>query len=127
MVNADALTSLENLKAALKITNTTDDAYLEQLINRATWQVEGDARIKSDGGKYGFKARRYNGASASAPNNVHATTSVPDEDYVYFSGATTDKGGDTTVDPDTGLGYFYLPAYPVQANTVLTFALDVLS
>jgi hypothetical protein len=127
-VNADALTSLENLKASLKITNTTDDAYLEQLINRATWQVEGDARRKSEGGKYGFKARRYNGLTGGAATlGAHPTTLVLDEDYVTFSGSTTDKGGDTLINPDTGLGEYHLPAYPVQANSVLTFALAILS
>src|SRR4051812_896388 len=101
MPNADALTTLANLKSALKISNTTDDAYLEQLINRATWQVEQRTNRKDSSGKYGFKARRYNGASASAPNNVHTTTNVPDEDYIYFDGTTQDRGGDTILNPET--------------------------
>lgn len=127
-VNADALTTLANLKAALKITSTSDDDYLTQLINRATWQVENDCRRKSDSGKYGFKARRYNGLTGGAATlGAHPTTSVPDEDYVFFSGTHVSMGGDTMTDENTGCGYLYLPAYPVQANTALTFALAVLS
>ena len=40
MLNADALTSRENLKVALRINNTTDDDFLDQLINRATHWIE---------------------------------------------------------------------------------------
>jgi hypothetical protein len=130
MVPSDSLTTLPNLKAALKIANTADDAYLEQLIGRASWQVENDAKRKSDSGKYGLKARRYNGFTGGATTpGVHPTTSVPDEDYVFFSGSTQDRGGDTLADEHTGLGYVYLPAYPVQTNAAsgVTFALEVLS
>lgn len=70
----------------------------------------------------GFKARRYNNGGST-----HGTTGVTDEDYIYFDGTEKRFGGHTGVNPDTGLGEFYLPAYPVQANAVLTFALAVLS
>lgn len=126
-VNPDALTTLEHLKTALGITTASSDDYLNDLINQASYEIDNRTFRKSDSGKYGLKARRYNGASASAPNNFHTTTLVPDEDYVFFSGSTLDKGGNTITNPDTGLGEYHLPAYPVHANSVLTFALAVLS
>jgi hypothetical protein len=129
MVNADALTSLANLKASLKVTGTSDDAYLEQLINRATSWIEQRTNRKDPDGKYGLKARRYNGAAGSAPDNVHPTTSVPDEDFVYFDGTRQGRGGHTIVNPDTGLAEFHLPAFPVQTTAAsgVAFKLDVLT
>lgn len=124
-VRSDALTTLANLKSAVGIASadTSKDSYLELCIDRATWLIESQCGRKfTEGTQGGFKARKYNGGAST-----HATTGVSDEDYVYFSGATLDRGGDTLVDPDTGQGFFYLPAWPVQANSVLTFALDVLS
>ena len=127
-VNADALTTPANLKEELNITGTAKDGKLERVINRATWWIEDRRRRKfNNGTQGGLKARRYNGDTASAPNNVHTTTMVRDEDYIYFDGTTQDRGGDTIVNRSTGLGEFHLPAYPVQANSVLTFALAVLS
>lgn len=126
-LNPDSLTTLENLKSALGVTTASSDDYLCQLINQASYEIDNQTFRKADSGKYGLKARRYNGATASAPNNFHTTTLVPDEDFVYFSGSTLDRGGDTLVNSSTGLGEFYLPAYPVQANSVLTFALAVLT
>src|SRR4051812_5240135 len=107
-LNADSLTTLENLKAALRINTTTDDDFLVQLIHRATHWVEQRTNRKGADGKYGLKARRYNGAAAAAPNNVHPTTSVPDEDYIYFDGTVLGRGGHTVV-TSTGLGQFHLP------------------
>src|SRR3954471_5545988 len=102
---SDALTTLESLKAALNIStsDTSEDPYLERLINRASRWVEAETERRSPDGKYGLKARRYNGAAGTAPNNVHGTTGVPDEDYVYFSGSTKDRG-DTIRDDQTGCG-----------------------
>src|SRR4051812_21987344 len=124
---ADALTTLENLKAALNVStsDTSEDPYLERLINRASRWVESETERRSPDGKYGLKARRYNGAAGSAPDNVHETTGVPDEDHVYFSGHTKDRGGDTLSAPQTG-GVFHLPAWPVQSNSVLPFVLESL-
>ena len=51
-VNAYALTSLVNVKAALHITTTDDDTLLENLINRISAAVESYCRRK-------FKARDY--------------------------------------------------------------------
>src|SRR3954447_6598203 len=123
VLSPDSLTTLENLKSALNVStsDTSEDPYLERLINRASRWVEGETERRSPDGKYGLKARRYNGAAGTAPNNVHATTGVPDEDYVYFSGYTKDRGGDTIRDEQTGCGFLHLPAWPVQSNTVLAF------
>lgn len=128
LLAADALTTLENLKAVLNVStsDTSEDPYLERLINRASRWVESETERRSPDGKYGLKARRYNGAAASAPDNLHPTTKVPDENYVYFSGSTKDHGGDTVID-EGGYGLFFLPAWPVQANSVLTFQLASLS
>src|SRR3954453_9023876 len=92
----DSLTSLENLKAALNIStaDTSEDPYLERLINRASRWVEAETDRRTPDGKYGLKARRYNGATGSAPDNIHAATTVPDEDFIFFSGYPKDRGGD---------------------------------
>src|SRR3954451_24515268 len=119
---SDALTTLESLKAALNVStsDTSEDPYLERLINRASRWVEAETERRTPDGKYGLKARRYNGATGTAPNDKHETTTVPDEDYIYFSGYPKDRGGDTVRDPQTGCGVFHLPAWPVQANDVVT-------
>lgn len=129
VLSSDALTTLENLKSALNINtaDTSEDPYLERLINRASRWVESETERRTPDGKYGLKARRYNGATADAPNNLHPTTGVPDEDYVYFSGTHKRDGGDTLCDDRTGCGVFHLPAWPVQANSVLTFTLESLA
>jgi Phage gp6-like head-tail connector protein len=126
-VATDAITTLANLKAAVGIAtaDTSKDTYLEQCINRATWLIEEmTGRKFNEGMNGGFKARRYN-----AGVSTHTTTTVADEDYIYFSGSTKDYGGDTVID-DHGNGAFYLPAYPVRANAEtgsVTFALATLS
>ena len=114
-VNASALTTLANLKEAVGIASgdTSQNAYLEKVINRTSAWIE-----KQTGRK--LKARHYNGG-----DSTHETTSVSDEDYIYFSGATKDRGGDTIID-ERGYGVFWLPQWPVQANSVLAFALDPL-
>jgi hypothetical protein len=127
-IQSDALTTLESLKEFLNVTGTDQDGKLERVINRVTWWIEDTTRRKfNNGTRGGLKARRYNGDTGSAPNNVHTTTKVRDEDYIYFDGTTKDKGGHTLINCDTGLAEFHLPAYPVQADSVLTFALAVLS
>src|SRR5882724_9679593 len=91
-LNPEALTSLDNLKTAISITNTSKDAFLEQLINRATAWIESRTDRK-------LKARQYNGFTGGAATlGVHATTSVPDEDYLYLSGSPRDIGGDAMTD-----------------------------
>jgi hypothetical protein len=121
-LNADALTTLANLKAALNIAtaDTSKDTLLENCINRATGLLEEMTNRKfNEGLNGGFKARRYNAGS-----DTHAVTAVPDEDYVYFSGTPKSHGGDALMD-DFGAGYVHLPAYPIQANGTagVTFAL----
>ena len=119
MLSPTALTTRDNLKTALGIllTDSSKDQYLDDLINRATRRIESVTERK-------LKARRYNGNTATPPSNVHPTTNVTDEDYIYFSGTPRSRGGDT--DYDQG-HVFYLPAWPVQANSVLTFTLESLS
>lgn len=114
-VNTTALTTLTNLKEALEIgaSSTASDNYLERIINRASSWIETKVNRK-------LKARRYNGGTSN-----HGTTVVPDEDYIYFSGYHESKGGDTLID-ENGFGIFYLPQWPVQANSVLTFVLATL-
>ena len=112
-----------NLKAALNIStsDTSEDTYLEKLIDRTTDWIEGQTGRKfNDNQQGGFKARKYNGGAST-----HGTTGVSDEEYIYFSGTTRDEGGDTLFDEQAGVSVFYLPAYPVQANSVLMFALAV--
>src|SRR3954447_26033795 len=111
-----ALTTLENAKAALKVKGSTDDALLTQLIERASAWIESQTGRK-------FKARRYNGTTTPSASAIHPTTSVEDEDYLYFSGYTLDEGGDTI----EGGSAYQLPQFPVQANSVLAFALASLS
>ena len=102
VLTPEALTTLDNLKERLGITGTSRDNELERLINRATSRIEERTERK-------LKARRYdNGGS------THPTTNIPDEDYIYFSGTTLDKGGDTLV--EQGCGIFYLPAWPIRAD-----------
>src|SRR5215212_8604980 len=112
-VKTAALTTLGNLKSALKISTTTDDTLLEKAIDRASDWIESQTNRK-------LKARKYNGSSST-----HGTTGVADEDYLYFSGRTLDRGGDTLI--EEGKGVYHLPQYPVQANSVLAFGLHLLS
>jgi hypothetical protein len=116
-LNAIALTTLANFKEALRVpaaTDATNDPIYERFINRATDAIESKTGRK-------LKARRYNNAGST-----HPTTTVADEDYLYFSGYTLDKGGDTIRD-ENGYGVLHLPQWPVQANSVLTFVLAPLS
>ena len=128
-VNADALTTLANLKAAVGIAtaDTSKDTYLEQCINRATWLIEDTTNRKfNEGQNGGLKARKY--TDITTPS-THGTTGVSNEDYIYFSGTNKMHGGDTITD-ERGCGVFYLPAYPVRANSEtnsVTFALAVLN
>lgn len=125
-VNTDALTTLANLKSAVGIASadTSKDTYLEQCINRATWLIEDWTNRKFNNGTTGgLKARKYNGSSGTL--TLGGSDTIASEDYIYFSGATKGLGGDTCVD-EMGQGVLYLPAYPVQANSVLTFILQAL-
>lgn len=108
--SANALTSRTNLKEFLGIAtaDTSKDAALDNVIDRVTLYVEGELNRK-------LKARKYNGNAAADATLVHATTGVVNEDYVYFSGWKTDRGGDTLRDP-AGYGLFYLPAFPVRPD-----------
>ena len=110
-----ALTSRDNLKTALGIllTDSSKDGYLDQLIDRASKWIESRTERK-------LKAREYNNGEST-----HETTGVADEDYIYFSGTIRSQGGDT--DYDQGSYVFFLPAWPVQANAVLTFVLESLA
>jgi hypothetical protein len=114
-IHSDALTTVDNLKEVLEISETdlTKDDRLARLINRATAYIESKTERK-------LKCRNYNGGSGT-----HDDTAVPDADYIYFSGSLKDEGGDTVKD-ERGYGLFYLPAYPVQPDSDLTFALDTL-
>src|SRR5437588_5962795 len=106
------LTTVADFKAAQNVTTTADDAWIQQLITRAPAWIEQMTNRK-------FVARRYNGATASAPSNVHTTTGVTDEDYWYFDGNQAQIDND----PQSwayGNGLYYLPQYPIQANSVLT-------
>lgn len=103
--------------------DTSKDNRLERIINRVSDWIEHQTGRKFNETMGGLKARRY--GSFSAPTQ-HPTTTVPDEDYVYFSGYTKDRGGDVLTD-ERGLGVYHLPAYPVQANSVVTFQLAALS
>lgn len=118
-VSPSALTSLANLKSVLSIAaaDTSKDTLLELTIDRATAWIENATERK-------LKARNYNGSGTA-----FTTTGVTSEDYLIFSGTTKDRGGDTVVDPQ-GYGQFYLPQFPVQANSVsqaITFALHALT
>lgn len=127
VLSADALTTLANLKDTVGIAtlDTSKDNHLERCINRATWLIENEAGRKfNEGMQGGLKARKY--TDTTSPG-THGTTGVSNEDYIYFDGTTKDKGGHTLVNPESGTGEFYLPVFPVQANSVLTFGLAVLS
>lgn len=124
VLRTDALTTLDNLKDMVGIasSDTSKDNHLERCINRATWLIESLTNRKfNNGTQGGLKARKYNGGAST-----HGTTGVSDEDYIYFSGTTMEWGGDTVLD-QMGFGLFYLPAFPVQANSVLTFTLASLN
>jgi hypothetical protein len=127
-VRSDALSTRANLKAAVGIAaaDTSKDDYLDQCIDRATWLIEDmTGRKFNEGMNGGLKARKYNGGAST-----HTTTGVSDEDYIFFSGWTLNRGGDTLRDEHTGEGLFYLPAYPVRANAEtgsVIFALAVLN
>lgn len=124
VLNADALTTLANLRSALRIVtaDTSNDTYLEQAINRSSGLLEEMTNRKfNEGLSGGLKARKYNGGAGT-----HSVTGVADEDYVYFSGSTTARGGDTMRD-EWGRGVFHLPAFPVQADSVVPFQLAVLN
>jgi hypothetical protein len=126
VLSADALTTLANLKAEVGIADadTSQDARLERAINRATWMIENETKRKfNEGMQGGLKARKY--TDITVPG-TYTTTGVANEDYVYFSGSTTEQGGDTLID-ERGCGVFHLPAYPVQPNSVLAFQLHALS
>lgn len=125
-MNTDALTTLANLKSAVGIAtaDTSKDTFLEQCINRATWLIEDATNRKfNNGTQGGLKARKYNGSSGTL--TLGGSDTIASEDYLYVNGYTTDYGGDTII--ENGHGVLYLPAYPVQANSVLTFQLAVLS
>ena len=129
VLDASALATLSNLKDLVGVASadTSKDYHLERCLNRATWVIEHlTGRKFNNGTSGGLKARRYNGNTATPPANVHGTTGVTDEDYLYFSGATKDQGGDTVID-ERGYGLYYLPAYPVQANSIVTFVLATLA
>lgn len=115
-VAANALTSLANFKEAIGVpaaTDSTNDPKYERFINRASDAIENQTGRK-------LKARHYDGGSGT-----HGTTGVADEDYLYFSGHTLDRGGDTIRD-ENGYGVLHLPQYPVEANSVVVFKLGVL-
>ncbi len=112
------LTTVSDFKQSQNVSGTADDAWIQQLITRSTAWIEGLTSRK-------FVARQYNGATGTDGTATHPTTRVPDENYVYFD------GDPTLIEPNArspywGTGLFYLPQYPVQANTVLTFQLAVL-
>ena len=124
-VSPFALTTLANLKEVLGIAtaDTSKDASLERVIDRTTLFIEGEIRRK-------LKARKYNGNTPINPALVHPTTNVVNEDYLFFSGSTTDYGGDTVIDPNCSFGLYYLPAYPVRPNAEtgsVTFVVSVLT
>lgn len=111
-VAATSLTTLSNLKESLGISSsdTSKDSQLERIIDRATYYIESRTERK-------LKVREYNNGGSTHPDS-----SVSDEDYVYFSGSTKGKGGDTVGTE------FYLPAWPVQPNDEnVTFTLATLS
>ena len=112
-VSANALTTTANFKTAHGVSGSGDDTLIEKIIDRASDWIEQKTNRK-------LKARRYNNGGST-----HATTAVADEDYIYFSGTRKRDGGNTIAD-ERGFGRFYLPQWPVQANSVLTFALDTL-
>jgi hypothetical protein len=117
-VNKDALTTLANLKEQIGIAtaDTSKDTQLEKIINRATTWIESQTGRK-------LKARGYNGISGSL--TLGGSDTITNEDYIFFSGTRMENGGDTLLDA-TGC-YFHIPQYPVQLNSVLPFALAVLS
>ncbi len=100
-LNADALTTLANLKETLGITTSAEDSALERVINRVSKWIQSETGRK-------LKARNYNGNSGT-----HATTGVAAEDYIYFDGTTKNKGGHTIIS-EMGQGEFYLHQYPIQ-------------
>ena len=118
-VLTNALTTTANAKAALGIASadTSNDTLIAQYIDRATAQIESMTERK-------LKARKYNGSSGTF--TLGGSDTIASEDYLFFSGSTIDKGGDTVCDP-SGYGIYHLPQYPVLANTDLTFALGVLT
>jgi len=78
------LTTISDFKAAQNVQSTADDAWIQQLITRASAWIEQQTNRK-------LVARRYNGATATAPNNIHPTTLVLDEDYWYIDGDPRDE------------------------------------
>ena len=120
VLKPEALTTLANLKeeVGIAVSDTSKDNQLEKLINRATRKIEERTERK-------LKARRYNGNTEVSEENVHATTNVADQDYIYFDGSTKEKGGDTLINGCSG--EFYLPAWPVLPNTDLAFVLATLT
>lgn len=113
MIKPTDLTTLENFKAALNVNATADDAWIQQIVSRATGWVEQATNRK-------LVARRYDGSDGTDRTKVHPVTRVPDEDYFYFDGRAhcRDEGG---------RGLVYLPMYPIQPNAVLPFELAVLT
>lgn len=106
------LTTVADFKLVYNVAGSSDDQLIQRLITATSGWMEQECNRK-------FVARRYNGAAAAAPNNVHPTTTVFDEDYHYFDGdpSQVDRHG----------GLYYLPQYPVQPNSVLTFNLAILT
>lgn len=114
-VATDALTSRANLKEALGIASadTSQDDYLDNLIDRVTDWIEGQTNRN-------LMARHY-----QTSGSAHGTTSIAAEDYIYIDGSTLERGGDTLRD-ERGFSQLYLPQWPVNANSELTFQIAVL-
>ena len=106
---SEALSTLANVKEALKITDASQDSLLTSLLNRVTGWIEDTTHRK-------LVARNYNGKGTA-----FSVTSVPSEDYIYLNGSQSFVN-------DAGYGELYLPVYPIQrtGTDVLTFNLAVL-
>jgi hypothetical protein len=112
----EALTTLDSLKQELGISfdDISQDSRLKRIINRVTGWIEGSTERK-------LKARNYNGKGTA-----FSTTGITSEDYIYFSGTTQGRGGDTIY--QNCMGQFFLPAFPVQTvSPSLTVALAILT
>jgi hypothetical protein len=109
-VGLEALSTLANVKSVLGVSDSGQDALICQYIDRASDDIQGLTDRK-------LKARRYNGNTMPSVSNVHPTTAVPDEDYIFINGKDAVENGRV----------FYLPQFPIQANTVVPFQLSVLS